>query len=207
MTGRRACVLAALALVAAAGLSIAQEDAAGEATVRILSPADGATIAGPVEVIAAASEGEAPALSVDGAAAEWGPYAPPAFATRLALDPGAHELVVGDQALQITVVAPVEKDQAIALGYLRSHTGAEDGPRDCSACHAVEERDGLTVTGPPDTPDRCLVCHSSVDFGLAHFHPLSPLKKCEQCHALHGSARKGLLRAPKKELCSACHDS
>ena len=53
----------------------------------------------------------------------------------------------------------------------------------------------------------CFECHGAVEFDVTHSHPLEPLEHCPMCHALHGSSREGLLKAPVKQLCADCHES
>ncbi len=53
-------------------------------------------------------------------------------------------------------------------------------------------------------PDRAVLLSGSFD--VIHSHPLEPIEHCQICHALHGSTREGLLKAPPK-LCADCHDA
>jgi predicted CXXCH cytochrome family protein len=63
------------------------------------------------------------------------------------------------------------------------------------------------IVGELRDNDACLACHATADLEAGHSHPLEPIKHCERCHALHGSARKGLLKAPAKQLWDEYHKS
>jgi predicted CXXCH cytochrome family protein len=77
----------------------------------------------------------------------------------------------------------------------------------CGACHPTSRQDERTVVAAVTSFAACLDCHPPAQFEARHSHPLDPLKHCGTCHAPHGSAHKGLLKAPVKQLCAACHDS
>ena len=77
----------------------------------------------------------------------------------------------------------------------------------CGRCHETAVREGRTAVGPVKSSDVCLECHRAAQFEAKHSHPLEPLRHCGSCHAPHGTSFKGLLRAPAKTLCAACHDS
>jgi predicted CXXCH cytochrome family protein len=141
-------------------------------------------------------------LTVDGRAQPWAAFAEPLHVARLRLDPGRHELRVGDR----TVAVWVEGDEAPAGWTGRQHpVGA--GADACARCHETAAHDGLTAVGPFKSSGVCLECHRPAQFEAGHSHPLEPLKHCESCHSPHGSSNKGLLKAPAKTLCASCHDS
>jgi predicted CXXCH cytochrome family protein len=173
--------------------------ASGPGPVEVISPQAGAVLPPtPFYVIA---RGGPAALMVDGKPQPWGPFAEPVRAARLHLGPGRHEIRVGTHTVAVSV-----RDEPTPPGEgIRPHpVGAGDG---CGACHQTERRDGLTVVGSPKSFAACLECHRPAQFELKHAHPLEPLKHCGSCHAPHGGSHRGLLKAPVKKLCSACHDS
>jgi len=179
-------------------------------SVRIIFPADQVVLSnGRFELIGLLPPEvrERPTLHVDGKLVHWEPTAPPTLLARCDLQPGRHLIRVGELKLRIYVSGkgslPAELSQWTAL---RAHPGSADGWNDCAACHAVSEANGQHVIGAVQTPSACARCHSEEVFQLAHFHPEKPLAGCQECHALHGSERKALLKASAKELCGRCHD-
>jgi len=169
--------------------------------VEIVSPPGNAVLpAAPFYVI---SKGEPVDLVVDGRPQAWEPFAGPARAVRLCLKPGHHEIRVGKYKLAVLV-----KDrQAAERGeFVRLHP-IQAGADGCSACHQTSQRHELTVVGSVKPFAACLECHPPAQFEAKHAHPLEPLKHCASCHAPHGSLHQGLLKAPAKKLCAACHDS
>jgi len=164
---------------------------------------------GRLEVLAVApAEGAEPApeLRVDGTVTPWEPYAPPVLLATVELAPGLHELAVGTQTLRVYVRGEATSaDQPTDWGTIRSHADSAAGALACAACHETHEEGGRAAVGPPQEPQACLVCHSADDFAGIHFHPLEPIANCHRCHALHGSTAASLLRAPVKQLCTACH--
>jgi predicted CXXCH cytochrome family protein len=172
----------------------------GPGSAEVISPPAGAVLpSAPFYVIA---RGGPAGLTVDGKPQAWGPFTGPVRAARLRLGPGRHEIRVGQQTLAVSVrgaqAPPVGED-------VRLHPiGA--GADSCGACHQADRRNDRTEVGAAQ-PSTCLACHRPDQFELKHAHPLEPLKHCDSCHAPHGSAHRGLLKAPVKKLCAACHDS
>ncbi len=158
----------------------------------------------------AAANGEAGALAlkVNGETRDWGPFAPPAYAARLELEPGEHHLTLGDAEARFFVKGDgVEAPEEWPV--FKTHPIREGAWFDCSQCHTVREggEDGLKTISPPHIyDDACAECHSRNDFVINHAHTLDPLLDCARCHALHGSTREHLLKAPAKKLCFECHD-
>lgn len=170
-------------------------------TDELISPPAGAVLpAGPVDVI---YRGAPAGLQLDGRDRAWGPFAGSVRAARVRLTPGRHELRVGGRSVVVWgegTPAPPEFKAA------RVHPIAP-GAQGCAACHETDSLNGQTVVGTPKPTANCLECHSPDQFELKHSHPLDPLRNCTSCHAVHGAAHKGLLRAPAKKLCAACHDA
>lgn len=176
---------------------------------RVLFPTDQSTIeTGRLELICIAGEGvkKPPALRVDGKARRWQPFALPVLVARLELKPGRHEIAIGATKLRVCVTEGDPPSERPEWPAFSAHPDGADGWRDCGACHEVTEANGRQSIGALREPTACQHCHSSEDFQLAHFHPEKPLAGCHQCHALHGSSAKSLLKAPRKQLCAACHD-
>jgi predicted CXXCH cytochrome family protein len=173
--------------------------AAGPGPVEVISPPAGAVL--PPTPFFVIARGEAAELVVDGKPQPWGPFAGPVRAARLKLGPGRHEIRVGTNTVVVSVRG--EQDPPGEGAHLHPIGAGVDG---CGACHQTERRDGLTVVGSLKA-SACLDCHRPAQFELKHAHPLEPLKHCGSCHAPHGGSHRGLLKAPAKKLCSACHDS
>jgi predicted CXXCH cytochrome family protein len=174
--------------------------AAGPPSVRVVSPPPNAVLpSGRCTVICQGGPAE---LTVDGRPQPWGAFAEPLHVARLRLAPGRHELRVGGRTLAVWV----EGDPAPAGWTGRLHPlGA--GADACGVCHETGTRGGLTGVGAVKPFSACLTCHSPAQFEAKHAHPLEPLRDCGSCHASHGAALKGLIKAPAKKLCAACHDS
>jgi predicted CXXCH cytochrome family protein len=175
--------------------------AAGPDPALVISPPGNAVLpAGPFYVICKGGPAD---LAVDGRRQAWGAFTGPVRAARLRLGPGHHEVRVGQRTVALWVEGrPAPRDWA----PVRLHPlGA--GADACAACHQASRRDGRTAVGPVKSFAACLECHKPAQFELKHAHPLEPLKHCGSCHAPHGAPHKGLLKAPAKQLCAACHDS
>jgi predicted CXXCH cytochrome family protein len=174
--------------------------AAGQRSAEVICPPAGAVLAAaPFYVIVRGGSAD---LTVDGKARTWAPASGLVRAARLRLEPGRHEIRVGTRALTVTVLGAHE---APTGELLRLHPiGA--GKESCGTCHQTARRNDAIELGAAQ-PSACLACHRPAEFELKHAHPLEPLKHCASCHAPHGSAHRGLLKAPVKKLCAACHDS
>ncbi len=148
-----------------------------------------------------------PELRVNGVLRNWGPYKEPTLLTRVQLPPGRHEITIGPRTLRIYVRDEKKPDEAPdGWPVFRTHRGATEPWKNCSTCHELTRERGSTVIGALMEPAACAKCHSPEAFELAHFHPEEPLAACHDCHALHGSANKALLKGPIKQLCAECHD-
>jgi len=145
-------------------------------------------------------------LEIDGRPREWEPFEPPVHVAHVRLAPGVHELRIGPERHQF----------AVALNELE-HEGPEDWPiyrshemnrgeDRCGDCHQTAKQEGRIAVGEPKSFEACFACHPPVEFEAIHSHPLEPIQHCQMCHSLHGSTRKGLLKAPVKQLCADCHD-
>jgi predicted CXXCH cytochrome family protein len=195
---RAGALLLGPALFAVPGLLTADPPAAA-----VIAPPDHAALSsGNFYVIC---RGGAGGLTVDGAPRAWGQFAGPLHAARLRLEPGAHELRVGNRKVAVYVTAAGKEAPAGWEAY-RLHP-IEAGADACARCHETARRDGLTEVGAVKAFSACLECHKPAEFEAKHSHPLDPLRHCGSCHAPHGSPRKGLLRAPAKKLCAECHES
>lgn len=173
--------------------------AVGEGEV-ISPPANAVLPAGWVDVI---YRGGQAGLDLDGRPRGWGPYAGPVRAARVRLTPGRHELTVAGRSVVLWGEGPPSPP---AFRATRVHPIAP-GATGCAACHQTTQADGLTAVGAAKPTASCLECHPPDQFELKHSHPLDPLRNCTSCHAVHGAAHKGLLRAPAKKLCASCHDA
>jgi len=213
---------AAVASLLLARVSVVVGEAEGKPVLRMLSPADRCVLeSGKVELLCVAPDtqvaagaqaipGAQPAgvpLRVDGKPGKWEPYARPVLFAKLELTPGRHELRIGDRQLRL-FVADAEGEHKPPDGWPvhRSHSTGTGKWKDCTLCHELEKREGRASIKDLKDPLPCLGCHSADEFASTHFHVLKPIENCQLCHALHGSTRKALLKAPAKELCADCHD-
>jgi len=195
------CAPAVVSIVSVAAACAALAGRSDDDTkLRVLSPLDGSTVVSPVDCVVRAAPDTAPALRVDGEERAWLLVAGVARRASLELAPGEHEVSVEDQTARFTVTEDAETPD-----LARAHSREGDDLDACRPCHEVTEGESPEVRAERQ-PDGCLACHTRTDFDLAHFHPLEPIRNCGECHALHGSPRPALLRAPAAELCSACHD-
>lgn len=170
----------------------------------VLFPPDRAVLlSGSFDVI---WKGEGAALEIDGREREWEPFQPPLYVAHVRLSPGLHELRIGEQRRRLVVALNEEEHDGPEDWPLLHRHEMNTNPNRCGDCHANTKQLDRTVVGEVRSPDACLECHKPVDFEVTHSHPLEPIEHCEMCHALHGSTRKGLLKAPVKKLCADCHD-
>ncbi len=172
--------------------------------VKIVFPPDRAVLlAGTFNVIVKGGQGS---LSVDGQPQPWDAFAPPLRVTRIGVTPGLHEIRIGDRKVAFSVgLSEEEHDGPKDWPIYRFH-GIPAFVR-CSVCHETSQKDGLASVAGLKGAKACFACHKVAEFEARHSHTLKPLEHCQNCHALHGSARKSLLKAPVKKLCAACHDS
>jgi len=146
-------------------------------------------------------------LEVDGQPREWEPFDPPLHVAHLRLSPGMHEIRIGDQRREVVVALNEdEHDGPADWAIHRRHTMNHEEGR-CADCHQTGKQNGRITVGELKSYEACFQCHQPVDFDVIHSHPLEPIEHCETCHALHGSPRKALLKAPAKKLCADCHDA
>ena len=208
--GRRLWLAFTIGLVALPGTPRRTPGDGAPPAVRVLFPADQSVLeTGRFELICVADDDAkgAPRLRIDGRAGRWQPYGLPVLVARLKLKPGRHAIAIGPTRLQVYVRGSDPSPEEAEWPAIRAHPGGTDGWKDCRACHEVAEENGRQSVGTLREPMACQQCHSSEDFQLAHFHPEKPLAGCHNCHALHGSPEKCLLKGPTKALCAACHDS
>ena len=196
-------VLVGLALGYA--VAVPSDEPAKPADDGVLFPPDRAVLlSGSFDVICKADD---TALEVDGKAQPWEPFEPPVHVAHLRLSPGVHELRIGDRRREIVVALNEdEHDGPDDWPLLRHHEMNRNQDR-CGDCHETTEQEGRVVVGELKSYEACFECHEPVEFEATHAHPLEPIEHCQMCHALHGSARKGLLKAPIRKLCHDCHDA
>ena len=176
-----------------------------EADDGVLFPPDRAVLlSGSFDVIV--KKGEA-TLKVNGRPREWEPFDHPVRVTHLRLPPGVHELEIGDARRKIVVALNQEEHDGPADWVIYRHHPTNADPSRCSDCHESTEREGRIAVGELKSHEACLGCHRPAAFEATHSHPLEPIQRCAMCHALHGSPRHALLKAPLKELCVSCHDA
>lgn len=162
-------------------------------------------LSGRFDVICKAKPGAR--LTVDGREQSWEPFQPPVFAARVGLSPGIHEIGVNDKVLEICVALNEEEHDAPSDWQFAYKHALMSGEKRCDKCHQASHQKGVTTVGKWKGYKACLECHSPIEFEATHAHPLEPLEPCQMCHAVHGAKRKGLLKAPIKQLCKDCHDS
>lgn len=169
----------------------------------IFPPPNGVLLVGTFYVIVKGGEGD---LLVDGQRQPWEAFAPPLRVARVGLYPGLHEIRVGRQVIPFSVALNEEEFEGPRnWPYYRLHTISAH--ERCGACHITRSVDGLTAIEGLKGASACFACHRKGDFEARHSHPFRPLEHCQNCHALHGSPRKSLLKAAPKTLCAECHDT
>ena len=176
------------------------------ADVKVISPPDHAVLmSGNFDVIC---KTDAPAdLEVNGKPQAWEPFEPPVRVARVRLGPGWHDLRIGGRRMGVVVALNEETHDGPADWEMyRTHTMDHDATR-CGDCHETKRAGGRIAVGDLKDHKACFECHDSIDFDVAHSHPLEPFEPCEICHTMHGSTRKGLLNAPIKQLFYDCHES
>jgi predicted CXXCH cytochrome family protein len=195
-------VLGALTLGYAVAYSADERKPVGDSL--LFPPERAVLLSGSFDVI---WKGEESRLEVDGRPRDWEPFQPPIHVAHLRLSPGLHTLTIGDQRRELVVALNEEEHDGPEDWPLLHRHQMNAKPNRCGDCHETSKNSDRTVVGELRSPEACLECHQPVDFGDTHSHPLEPIEHCEMCHSLHGSSRKGLLKAPVKKLCTDCHDA
>jgi len=161
-------------------------------------------LSGSLDVV---SKSDQTSLEVDGKPREWEPFQPPLHVAHLRLAPGMHELRIGQGRREFVVALNEEEhDGPQDWPIYRCHEMSRGEDR-CGDCHQTDKQDGRITVGDLKPSEACFECHEPVEFDVIHAHPLEPIEHCQMCHALHASTRKGLLKAPVKQLCADCHDT
>ncbi len=164
----------------------------GPKKARIISPPDEAVLlSGNLDIIAESPHGR---IELDGKPCQCEPFASPLCVAHVWLDPGMHELRVGDQRSQFVVALnEMEHDGPRDWKIYRFHD-LEPDDRRCGACHVVQlEGDVTRVTGLP-TDDICMKCHEASEMRAIESHQVQPRQACRTCHAIHGAPIKMLLK-------------
>lgn len=196
-------VLAGLVLALAAAVPSEQKGKPKDDGV--LYPPDRAVLlSGSFDVICTTDQNS---LAVDGKAREWEPFQPPLRVAHVRLSPGMHEIRIGDRRREVVVALNEEEYDAPRDWAVYRHHEMKHNEQGCADCHQTGKQNGRITVGELKSYEACFECHEPVDFDVIHSHPLDPIEHCEICHALHGSPRKALLKAPVKKLCADCHDA
>lgn len=176
--------------------------APGEGKV-VFPPPRAVLMVGTFYVIVKGGEGE---LLVDGRPQTWEPFAPPLRVAKVGLYPGVHEIRIGRRTIPFSVALNEEEFEGPRdWPIYRLHTISAH--EQCGACHVTRLVDGRTSVEGLKGASACFACHRKADFEVRHSHPFPPLEHCQNCHALHGSPRKSLLKDHPKALCAECHDA
>ncbi|NQT12320.1 MAG: hypothetical protein HQ582_06215 [Planctomycetes bacterium] len=171
----------------------------------ILFPPDHAVLlSGSFDVIC---NGDDAPLEVNGKSYEWEPFQAPLHVARVRLSPGVYDLTVGKQKREIVVALNEDEHDGPEDWSIHRYHKIDRDPERCGECHQTKKQEGRMIVGELRSPEACLECHDVIEFDVTHAHPLEPIEHCEMCHSLHGSPRKGLLKAPVKKLCNECHDA
>ena len=200
-----------LVMLGGAVLFLPRAEASDPSSVpRLLYPANYVTLEeGAFDFIAVAPKvngNYAPmALKVAGEEVDWQPFEAPVRVARLRLEAGEHLLEWGPYVLTV-YVPPAEGKAAVDWPKFRKHPPGKEGPITCSECHDLEEVEGRTQLGKFKGYKACHRCHDKDSVIDDHEHVEEPLRDCEECHAVHGSLHKALLKDSKKKLCALCHE-
>lgn len=169
----------------------------------VFPPPNSVLMVGTFYVIVKGGDGQ---LLVDGQRQPWEAFAPPLRVAKVGLYPGLHEIRVGRRVIPFSVALNEEEFEgprnwpSYRLHTISAHKG-------CAGCHVTRSVGGLTAIEGLKGASACFACHPKVDFEARHSHPFPPLEHCQNCHALHGSPRRSLLKADPKALCAECHDT
>lgn len=169
----------------------------------VFPPPNAILMVGTFYVIVKGGDGE---LLVDGQHQPWEPFAPPLRVAKVGLYPGLHEIRLGRRVIPFSVAVNEEEFEGPrSWPVYRLHTISAH--EQCGACHVTASNNGMISIEGLKGAAACFACHRKADFEARHSHPLPPLEHCQNCHALHGSPRKSLLKADPKSLCAECHDT
>lgn len=121
----------------------------------------------------------------------------------LRLDLGMQNLKIGDREFQF-VLGRNEKDHAGPSDWLvyRLHN-MKPGPNPCMRCHeSKRQEDGKVKIGALMKPDdACFKCHIGEKIDVQHSNTVLKedwKEKCSECHFIHASPHKYLLRQPRE---------
>lgn len=186
-----------------AGAVLSVERPASPPEMQVLFPADRSTLmTGTFNLIVRGGQGE---LRVDGQPQPWEPFDPPLRVAKIGLAPGLHEIRVGERKLAFSVALNEEEHEGPKdWPVFRAHAIPAD--RRCDTCHETRRNEGRVAVGAlKPTATSCFACHLRDGFREVHSVSSDAVAKCGDCHALHGSTRKALLRPSCKDATAADH--
>lgn len=194
--GKWALMAGSALLLATIGYVRAVKSAGNDETeARVVSPPDRAVLlSGNIEIIAQSPDGK---LELDGKPCRCEPFTNPLCVTQVWLDPGVHELRIGNHRTEFVVALnEQEHDGPRDWKIYRFHPmeSGESGDHRCGACHELQlEGDLMRVAGLPRA-EACLECHDKAKLQAIESHRLQSPEACTTCHSIHGSPRKRLLK-------------
>lgn len=145
--------------------------------------------------------GEEVPLRVNSQERDWeSSYASPVRVGHLRLSPGMHRLQIGDQSVEVCVALnEMEHDGPSDWPISRSHPMSPEEDR-CADCHRTKWLDERLVVEQVRSPESCLGCHRAGDLEEPH-EPFGGVPKdCRECHVLHASPYRPLLKAPRSKI-------
>ena len=170
----------------------------------LFPPNHSVLLTGEVDVICRSKLGE---LEVEGELIDWEPFESLGVA-HASLYSGRSRIQIGSRTIEVFVARRADEPGGPdGWPLCRSHPIDGHGQKRCAACHETRPNGDRVRIGRLKSYKACFECHKSVEFELIHSHPLEPIEHCQMCHAIHGSPRKALLKAPVKKLCDKCHES
>lgn len=181
-----------VALVALLRLSSPAAEEAG----KIMRPVEGAAVpAGPVDIVATASQGK---LELDGKPLAVEEPFPNVFHATVKVSPGAHALVLMWPEGRKEVHFFAGENPPAEFQAFRQHPPAAEVK--CTQCHEISKRGRFRFKGG------CFDCHQQEGFAKIHSHDPGVLSQCGICHHAHGSVVKAHLLYPKETACKLCHN-
>ncbi|MHB8899988.1 MAG: cytochrome c3 family protein [Thermoguttaceae bacterium] len=174
-------------------------EGASDASPKVIAPPNCAVmLSGNFDVIYRGSEA---ALAVDSRPVPWeDAYVDPIHVGRVRLNPGMHQVQIGDRKVQLCVALnEMEHEGPADWPIHRIHTMSAEKDR-CAECHDTQSRESRFVVGDVMVPDSCMTCHADKEVKEVHQELVQPLPVCSTCHILHGSPNPSLLRAPAGEI-------